>query len=188
MVCVTALHLQVLDDLLRSPWFLVVEWLCVLVLFLSKNWMNYAVLPSPYLVNPYLVDWLLFLGFVPLLYELYFCSCNDTQAWLALVTKLVPCLAVACPAHMSCVLSYAETWAPGGAQVWSAAALILCCPGFGQAQVYCDSFTVQTELCVISANCPNWIWLHLYSGWYLFFVLQVLKMNMTRRYTSSHLV
>ena len=71
--------------------------------------MNYAALASPLPGESLSVDWLLFLGFVLLLYEPYFCFCHETQAWLALVTKPMHGLAVACPAHMSCVLSYAET-------------------------------------------------------------------------------
>ena len=103
---------------------------CWVVLFLSKNRMNcdYSIFSLP---CESLSGRLCTVSRVcALLYHLYFCSCTATQAWLALVTRPVHGLAVACSAHMSCVLSYAETWALVCAQVWSAAALILCCPWF----------------------------------------------------------
>jgi hypothetical protein len=100
----------------------------------------------PYLVNLYLVDWLWFLGFVPLLYEPCFYPCIDTQAWLAwwlcccmalllLPSTLELCALICWNLSPWCVLRFGLL-------------LPLSCavPGFGQAQVCGDSL-----------HCPNWI-------------------------------
>jgi hypothetical protein len=155
VVCITTLHLQVLDDLLRSPWFLVEEWLCVLVLSLCKNWMNYAVLTSPYLILWILSGRLVTTArvYAPFIWALLlFLPWHTSMA--CFVTKLMHGLAVACPAHMGCVLSYAETWAPDGCSVLVCSFLSWCCPWFWTSTSVHDTWCLsKLNICVIHNPC-----------------------------------
>ena len=98
----TVLHLQLLVDLLLMSPFLLVDYLVVLVGWLGSVMVGavleqeqdelYPISFSGCLVNVYLVDYAVFLGFVHHLYPGYFFSGHATQAWLGLMTK--PCLAL----------------------------------------------------------------------------------------------
>ena len=111
----------------------------------SRTGWTELVLASPLPGESYLVDWLWFLGFVLLLYEPCFYPCFDTQAWLALVTKLMHGFAVAAQ-HTWAVCSHMLKLEPLVVLRFGLLLPLSCAvPGFGQAQVCGDSL-----------HCPNW--------------------------------
>jgi hypothetical protein len=84
----------------------------LVLLFLSKNMMNYALFLVGCLVNTYLVDLWIISRVSTLLYWLWFISGYDTQDWYGLVTKPWPWLAVGCTLALWAVCVFGETWAP----------------------------------------------------------------------------
>jgi hypothetical protein len=151
---------------------------CWVVLFLSKNRMNYDYsifsLPCESLSGRLCIV----SRVVPFLYHLYFCSCTATQAWLAMVTKPVHAL-LWLAQHTWAVCSHMLKLEPLVVLRFGLLLPLSCAvQGFGHAQVCRTLVSVQTEFCLtlnpwlvhIVLFCRFWRWIW---PW---------------RYTSSHLV
>ena len=88
----------------------------------SRTGWTELVLASPLPGESYLVDWLWFLGFVPLLYEPCFYPCIDTQAWLA--WWLSWCMALLLlPSTLELCALICWNLSP-----WWCSGLVCCCP------------------------------------------------------------
>jgi hypothetical protein len=143
-----ALHLQILDDLLRSPWFLMAEVLCVCAVLKQEQDELCVAQTSPLPGDSYLVDCALVLGFVILLYHLFFYSDHDTQGLVTL--WLIPCIALLLlPSTLElCALI---CWNLSLLQLLSFGLPdpILCCPWLWTSTSVLWLGSVQTEYCVI---------------------------------------